>query len=453
MKLVVMLMIAVLLIASALLSAQPPTPPQDKCALEGKVVNLVTGEPVRKARLTLSVVDTPAPTPPAVVSTDAGGKFSFADLEPGAYLLAARHDNYSSQQYGARKSGQSAEPILLAPGTKKTDLELRLTPYSTIAGRIRDEDGDPMQQVPVAVMSYEYTNSGRQLSERGTANTNDLGEYRIFNLPPGKYYLRAGDITDSFIAVYYPNSPDPSAASPLELTPGRQVTSVDFTLRRTHAATDIDKLEVHPVPPTDVTGHVRIEGETQVKLTQVRVNLEGQVRSPGNGGTVMEDGAFGFQAVEPDIFHVNVNVPGELFLKSVSWGAKDITESGLDLSAGAPDAGLEIVVSANGGQIDGKVENDKSEPVDRALVTLVPPGARRNRTFFKSVRTMPDGHFTIDGVAPGTYQLFAWDDVEVNAVLYDPDFLRPFETAGQSVQIAEGARQSANLKLIVKPPE
>jgi hypothetical protein len=86
-------------------------------------------------------------------------------------------------------------------------------------------------------------------------------------------------------------------------------------------------------------------------------------------------------------------------------------------------------------------------------VTLVPPGARRNRTFFKSVRTTPDGHFAIAGVAPGAYRLFAWDDVEVNAVLYDPDFLRPFETAGQSIQIAEGGRHAANLKLIVKPAE
>ena len=109
-----------------------------------------------------------------------------------------------------------------------------------------------MPQAPVAVMAYQYTSSGRQLTERGTANTNDLGEYRIFNLPPGKYYLRVsptpmrglrgggggpGDSDDSFIAVYYPNSPDPSAASPLELTPGQQLTSVDFTLRRTHAAT------------------------------------------------------------------------------------------------------------------------------------------------------------------------------------------------------------------------
>src|SRR5471030_3467748 len=107
--------VAMLLIASARLPAQP-TPQQDKCALEGIVVNRVTGQPVRKARLTLSPVNPPDPSddqrqdqlplPPAVVSTDAQGKFAFVDLEPGAYRLAARHDNYSDQQYGARKPGQ-----------------------------------------------------------------------------------------------------------------------------------------------------------------------------------------------------------------------------------------------------------------------------------------------------------------------------------------------------------
>ena len=61
------------------------------------------------------------------------------------------------------------------------------------------------------------------------------------------------------------------------------------------------------------------------------------------------------------------------------------------------------------------MENDKAEPVDHAWVTLVPPGASRTRTFFKFARTTPDGHFTLKGIAPGNYELFAWDEVEINA--------------------------------------
>ena len=544
------------LASSALLFAQqqpPPVPPQDKCAIDGKVLNLVTGQPVRKARLTLTLVippnqaprrpgqPAPQPPPPAVVTSGADGTFAFPDLDPGTYRLASRHDNYSNQQYGARKPGQTGEPIVLAPGTKKTGLEMKLTPYAGISGRIRDEDGDPMQQVPVAVMVYQYTNSGRQLVERGTANSNDLGEYRIFDLAPGKYYLRVspppmrglrgggGDPEDSFIAVYYPNASDPSGASLLELTPGQQLTSVDFTLHRAHAATitghivkptggsglsigltfvtdggsssystsngvndadgkfamrgitpgayflngycnvgdrrftanipiqvgatDIENLEVRLVPPADVTGHVRIEGETQIKVTQVRVSIDGRVRRGANGGSVMEDGTFGFRNIEPDVYHVTVNAPGELYLKSIAWGTKDVTESGIDLSTGAPNADLDVVVSANGGQIDGAVENDKGEPAANAIVTLVPPGARRTRTFFKNVRAADDGHFTITGIAPGSYKLYAWEDVEINAVLFDPEFLRPFESAGENIQISDGTKHMAKLKLIPRPAE
>ncbi|HXB71773.1 MAG TPA: carboxypeptidase-like regulatory domain-containing protein [Candidatus Acidoferrales bacterium] len=555
-----MKLILPLLASSGILLAQQtqqPVAPQDKCAIAGKVVNLVTGQPVRKARLILTVVNTvvnpqggaqrragqpaPQPPPPAVVTSGADGTFVFADLDPGIYRLAGRHDNYSNQQYGAKKPGQVGEKIVLAPGAKMTGVEMKLTPYATVSGRIRDEDGDPMQQVPVAVMVYQYTNSGRQLTERGTANSNDLGEYRIFDLAPGKYYLRVspppmrglrsggGDAEDSFIAVYYPNSGDPSGASPLDLSPGQQLGSVDFTLRRAHAATisghivkptgggslsigltyvtnggtssystsngvnnadgkfemrgitpgayflngycnvgdrrftanipiqvattDIENLEVRLAPPVDVAGRVRIEGETQIKLTQVRVSLDGKARSGGNGGSVMEDGAFGFRGLEPDVYHVTVNAPGELYLKSISWDTRDVTESGIDLSSGAPNAALEVVVSANGGQIDGSVENDKSEPAANAMVTLVPPGARRTRTFFKNVPTGADGHFTITGVAPGSYKLYAWEDVEINAVLYDPDFLRPFESAGENIQIADGSKHAAKLKLIPKPVE
>ena len=54
-----------------------------------------------------------------------------------------------------------------------------------------------------------------------------------------------------------------------------------------------------------------------------------------------------------------------------------------------------------------------------------------------------------DGSAPGAYKLFAWDNVDTNAVIFDPDFLRPYEASGQNVEVSSNETKSVMLKLIV----
>jgi hypothetical protein len=107
-------------------------------------------------------------------------------------------------------------------------------------------------------------------------------------------------------------------------------------------------------------------------------------------------------------------------------------------------------MSANGGQVEGQVQDDKSQPAQGAMVTLVPVGARRD-DLFNVAGTDTSGHFKIVGIAPGSYRLYAWDGADVNAVRYDPDYVKPFEGSGQSVQVSEGGRENVSLKLIVVP--
>ena len=83
-------------------------------------------------------------------------------------------------------------------------------------------------------------------------------------------------------------------------------------------------------------------------------------------------------------------------------------------------------------------------------MTLVAESTRRN-DLFKSTSADAGGHFKILGVAPGSYRLYAWEEADLNAVRYDPDFVKPFESLGKSLQIAEGARESVSLKQIAKP--
>src|SRR5262249_37601887 len=125
----------------------------------------------------------------------------------------------------------------------------------------------------------------------------------------------------------------------------------------------------------------------------------------------------------------------------------DITEGQLDLTAGVPaQTELAIVLGADGARIEGTVMNEK-EPAEGAVVTLIPTGSRRAPQFYKNATVDPAGHFTLSAIAPADYRLIAWDKVNVNAVIYDPDFLRPYDTAGQRLTLEAGQKKSVEMTL------
>ena len=105
------------------------------------------------------------------------------------------------------------------------------------------------------------------------------------------------------------------------------------------------------------------------------------------------------------------------------------------------------MLGADGGQISGVVTNENAEPCDGVTVTLIPTGAHRSRPFYKFVTTDAFGKFIFQGIAPGTYKLLAWDKVDNKAVMYDPDFLRPHESAAQTVEIVANDKKALDLKL------
>ena len=361
--------------------------------------------------------------------------------------------------------------------------------------------------------------------------TNDVGEYRIYDLSPGRYYLKAApqqmmggrsDTDQSFASAYYPGPPDAAAAAPVDIGAGQQLRGMDLTLRplrvaniRGHIANpgsnpmvglisfqdgggststntsvenpdgkfelrgvtpgpyvltaqgtiggqhysahvpiqvgtaDMEGFELHLLPPVEITGQIRIEGKTSDKLSQMDVVLEGEGRSVESaaGGT-KEDGAFTLEGLEPGVYQISVNAPEDLYLKSVRWGERDVMQSGLDLTQGGAGGGLIVVMSANRGQVEGVVEDDQSTPAVAAVVALVPSvpsGAPASKSLFKVAKTNPEGHFRMQAIAPGSYKLFAWEDADPSQVMYDPDFLKPFDAQGESVEIAEGSRKSVQL--------
>jgi hypothetical protein len=189
----------VLASAAALQAFQAPAPApavSEKCTLEGRVVNAATGEPLGKTSimLTRSEPSRPASGLPQIfgTTTDASGRFAMKDLDPGGYRIKVTRSGFVGTEYGAKKLTGSGTVVTLAPGKALKDIDIRLTPHGVVAGRIVDEDGEPVVSGSVQLLKLQYTNGKKQLQPSAVATTNDLGEYRAFGAAPGKYYISVG---------------------------------------------------------------------------------------------------------------------------------------------------------------------------------------------------------------------------------------------------------------------
>jgi protocatechuate 3,4-dioxygenase beta subunit len=484
--------------------------------------------------------------PPRAATTDASGKYSITGVEPGRYRLLAERTGFVSQQYGARSGSpnQNGTILTLEKAQNVKDMHFRLIPQGVITGRVLDEDGEPVQNVMINCMRQAYVRGQKQWVPVNGQMTNDLGEYRLFNLAPGRYYVSAtyrpgygmqgGGGEDGYAPTYYPSGPSPDLASPVEVTAGTTLSSIDIQLRRApsvlvrgrvvnagggnsarrtmvrliprndsvlqmfqmrvgrvfdqagsfaisgvapgsywlvaesageggtrmfgRTAVDVgsgavDDLAVTLSPAGELQGSVKIEGNTQTDTSSMRVQLEPRTRGGMMGGVpgaaVAEDGSFRVQNVTPQNYELRVTgVPETSYVKALRFGDADVTDAGLDLSNGVIPGELIVTVSPSAATIEGSVQDDKQQPVGSATVVLIPDGDRReHQRYYKMSNTDQNGQFSLKGLIPGEYRVYAFDELEAGAYM-DPDFMRPFESRGERVSLKENGRENLQVKLI-----
>ena len=262
---------ASLILCAVVLSAfaqEPPAAPVN-CYLEGRVINAANGEPVRNARLILSHADNPEGGAGSragfTTTTDDKGRFAMKDVEPGKYQFSASRGGFAESEYGARRPGRPGTTLSLESGQQLTGLVFRLTPHAVIAGRILDEDGEPMARVLVSAARYRYSMGERALSPVRIENTDDLGDYRLFGLAPGHYILEARDqrrdmrsranrrVSGSgpetgYVTTYYPGTTDMANAATVEVGAGDVVRGIDFALSKTRTVHVRGRVSYPPQP-------------------------------------------------------------------------------------------------------------------------------------------------------------------------------------------------------------
>ncbi len=348
-------------------------------ALEGDVVNALTGAPIAGAHVSANGMN----GEPAILATDVAGHFRFP-------VAASPFLSVQVVQAGFLRKSVQYKP------SQTASLRIALKPAAVISGKIEDEDGFPVERAQVQALRYVQVNGERKLQPAANAQTDDLGQYRLINLPAGRYWIRAssgdaGNYWDRrYVAEYFPGTIQRDDTNRVAIETGQERGATDFRLTRHEGVT--------------VSGRVETPGgasSPRIANVVMQTELAG-VQDMFLGG-LQRDGSFVIRHVPPGNYLLRAatgNYPpkaGDLL------GERKLQVAGADV-ANAVVALHEV----RGVDVAGTVVTDGGGNPPRlriGLRAMSGPGV--------SVRSNEDGSFVLAGLLPGHYDIQALPDVTV----------------------------------------
>jgi Carboxypeptidase regulatory-like domain len=383
-----------LALAAAIAVAQPtsaPAPSAKPGTVDGVVTNSVTGEPVRKAAVTLL---SQSHGFAYHATADAAGHFHFDKVDPDSYSIAALRDGFAIRDQDPHRR----KPITVAEDQNVADIAVQLQPLAQVGGHVLDEDGAPIVSANIQALRSIYNAGRKQMNQVATVRSNDLGEFQFVNLDAGRYYLRVSVRSRlailpprtrmshpelAYPSTYYPAGADIGEATAINLTPGAAMSGVDFRLRK--------------APAYHVRGKV-IDGAGQPAEAQ------GVVLAPD--GIEFVQGAEAQTGSQKDgTFDLHAIVNGSYIVSAQNFRNDGATLARQRVQVADQDASI-ILTMSSGFDVSGRVSVEGQAPTQmNGQVFLRADGDPRYRTTQAAVAN--DGTFLINRVFPDTYRIQA----------------------------------------------
>jgi hypothetical protein len=523
-----------ILSASASLHAQSST-----ASVEGKVVNAITGAAVKKAVVTIRNTNGQYVQ---VAPSDASGKFHIDNVQPEKYIVSADAEGFASTTRG----GASQKLITVSAAQQVTGVEVAMPPLSIITGKILDEDGEPLDGVNVMALRYTYNNGTKILQAVSTVQTDDRGQYRIFDLWPGRYYLAASAPSrlvrpmpaqgaerihstvpeEGYPSVIYPGVADASQTSPHEIKPGADWTGADFKLHKLPAYhirgnvngaigangamgagggrgmvraepchpdplpvrnflmpimgrdgafdlagavpgtycvevmegrgggivahqliavkdADVSDISLTPEASFSLKGTVIVEGPTPSNMQGLGIVLRSSLAGQQMGAQVGSDLTFHLENLVPGRYTVGLNSPPQFYVKSIQYGGQDVSNA--IIPNAQPGVSLVFTIATDPGEIDGTVQSGALESGTPVTLVAVPDDAHAERAdLYRVTSSSAPGTFTLPGLAPGEYKLFALQQGDFEDSR-NRDLLKLLEGRATAVTVRAGGHEQASV--------
>ena len=415
-----------LIVAAAIAPAQAPAGPPDSsdktkkppgnCRVSGRVVSAADGAPLRSARVGLIQANVRRHPLVYATTTDSEGRFELKLVEAGRYEFFASHLGFLEQHYQAKGPEEGEGAVLsLASGQEVNDAMFRLIRASVITGKVVDDNGEPMMGVSVSVLHKPTEEEREDEGPRGkklemisvsTVPTDDRGEYRIFGLKPGEYFVKAVETTDlqsfygqlpegsdaivlrelgsQFAPVYVPGVLQMDQAQPVVLGAGEEA-QADLAMRR--------------IKLVEVAGRVIGPDGSPALRSYVQLSQAGISDWSGElGGGTDSKGEFSIKGVPPGTYYISASMQD----KEKYYNARQKVE--------VAEATVEGVVLSmgSGASIHGWVRTATGAPAPLGRMWIrLQPTAEEGDSGSAFAEVSNDGSFELGGVADGGYALAA----------------------------------------------
>lgn len=370
----------------------PAPPPLPAGQISGVVTSAADGTPIARARVVAQSGEVEA----HVALTDAGGKYALAQLPAGSYTLTVTRTGYAAFTY---RQGRRAAVEIAANQPGRT-IDVALERGGHIAGRILDEDGTPFAGAIVDASVARFQDGRDELVPVASGRSDDRGEFRLYGLPAGAYFVSAADPAFRSVAApagarrysptFHPGVAAPDQAKPVMVTGAGEGPRVEFRLQL--------------VPPARVSGQLVPFNARELLSAAIVMTAAGGGGAPplaSEDPSILPNGHFTFGHVPPGRYQIrargqtDAGGPALFAVFSIDVLGSDIQGLRLPLRPGATIDGTLAVQS----------RHDTRPPPLTTLRVRMPAidGSSFGDALTGTVQ--PDGSFALRGVMKGAHQI------------------------------------------------
>jgi hypothetical protein len=311
----------------------PGTPPRDNqqkagtAVVRGRVFAADTGQPLRKAVVRAGAAEL---REGRVATTDEQGRYELKELPAGRYFLNASKGSYVNLAYGQTRPFEGGKPLEILDGQTVEKVDFSLPRGAIITGRVVDEYGEAVADTLVSPMRSMNQGGRRRMVPAGrTSMTNDIGEFRLYGLPPGQYLisatLRSGTMMGAesndrsgYAPTYFPGTANAAEAQRLNVGIGQTLTDVNIALL--------------PTRTSRITGTaVDSQGRPLANGMVMVIQRDGMGFMGSGGGPIRPDGTFTINGLAPGEYTLQANLPGA-FGDTPEFASTQITVAGEDIN-------------------------------------------------------------------------------------------------------------------------